>query len=386
MSATTGPMAVTAHRPTDTPILKTVRSRADRRLMDESASPRDHEPAGIDAHGGRAVVFWVACSVSVAMFLTAAPSDAAVASGGGFMFAVSYLALTVVCGIRLAIGPRKGPIERFTAASTVTIGLGVQQYLAGDVPMLFVLLPFFVLGAIAGVDRTQRLTYLPIAIGTALSPLLYQAIDTGTVAVHFTFALVVTTQMTLLGDFGDRLRLQRHELAQAEAESAHRSLTDELTGLGNRRALNERISPLLPAGSCATVIYCDLDGFKPFNDRFGHAAGDALLRRLGVSLAEAARPNGVAFRVGGDEFCVVLDGQVPPGDPRIAVVTAALVEDGPGYEVECSFGVASTPDDALDLGGALQVADQRMYLHKRARRSERIATWHRPAHGNHHSV
>jgi diguanylate cyclase (GGDEF)-like protein len=191
--------------------------------------------------------------------------------------------------------------------------------------------------------------------------------------------IVLVVEMALLGDFGDRLRSQRRQLAEAEAASSSRAVTDDLTGLKNRRALVERISPLASSGVEATVVYCDLDGFKPFNDRFGHSAGDALLRRLADALIAASGPDGVAYRVGGDEFCVLLDGCLSADAPLVTRVVDALTELGPGYSVGCSYGVARTPGDAVDLAGALQVADERMYIQKRQR--QRVDPTEALAHG-----
>ena len=85
------------------------------------------------------------------------------------------------------------------------------------------------------------------------------------------------------------------------------SLTDDLTGLGNRRALLLALERQLSRGREPTVfaIY-DLNGFKRYNDTFGHPSGDALLVRLAARLAAAAGPSGEAFRLGGDEFCLLV--------------------------------------------------------------------------------
>ena len=94
-----------------------------------------------------------------------------------------------------------------------------------------------------------------------------------------------------------------HELLREQAN------TDPLTRLGNRRKLAEELRERLAGASRqnATVLMLfDLDGFKSYNDTFGHIAGDALLARLGGKLEAAVAPRGAAFRLGGDEFCVLL--------------------------------------------------------------------------------
>lgn len=138
---------------------------------------------------------------------------------------------------------------------------------------------------------------------------------------------------------------------------------DPLTGLGNRRALGAAAADLGEAS--AALAMCDLDGFKTFNDRFGHVAGDALLRRVAGRLAIVGSDAGArAFRLGGDEFCVLA-----PGIDRARLAElcrAALTDEGDGYRITASVGTAQLPDDG-DLRGALLVADGRLYEVKRAR-------------------
>ena len=87
--------------------------------------------------------------------------------------------------------------------------------------------------------------------------------------------------------------------------TAQEARTDELTGLPNRRALLEELEQRCEANERFTLTLADLNGFKRYNDHFGHAAGDALLRRLGRKLAAACEGRGMAARLGGDEFCVL---------------------------------------------------------------------------------
>jgi diguanylate cyclase (GGDEF)-like protein len=109
----------------------------------------------------------------------------------------------------------------------------------------------------------------------------------------------------------------------------------------------------------------DLDGFKGYNDAFGHPAGDVLLTRLAASLGKVAAPYGAAYRLGGDEFCVL--GSVPVGDEDafLESTVRALSEDGHGFAITSSIGSVFLPEEALDPREALRVADQRLYVHKR---------------------
>jgi diguanylate cyclase (GGDEF)-like protein len=147
---------------------------------------------------------------------------------------------------------------------------------------------------------------------------------------------------------------------------------DVLSGLPNRRALLDDLDVACAEATPAApriLAFFDLDGFKSYNDSFGHAAGDALLRRLGERLAAAVAGHGTAYRLGGDEFCVLLD---PSGADATAVtdllVTQALGERGDGFEITASQGFVAIPTEAPSPSAALQLADQRMYRDKNDRR------------------
>jgi diguanylate cyclase (GGDEF)-like protein len=142
----------------------------------------------------------------------------------------------------------------------------------------------------------------------------------------------------------------------------HDALTDGLTGLPNRRRLMDDLERAVRRDDHpATFAFFDLDGFKAYNDGFGHAAGDMLLERLASRLAAAVGDRGVAYRLGGDEFCVLLDGSYAREDATIAACQQALGEQGEGFRVSTSCGVVAIPVEARSARHALQLADQRMY-------------------------
>jgi diguanylate cyclase (GGDEF)-like protein len=156
------------------------------------------------------------------------------------------------------------------------------------------------------------------------------------------------------------------ELTRAEAT------TDVLTGLSNRRQLladldrrltAERVEPTL-------LMLFDLDGFKGYNDTFGHPAGDALLVRLGAKLAAVPDDGGTVYRLGGDEFCLVATIDEGDAEPLIDRACEALSERGEGFEIMCSFGAILLPDEASDASQALQTADERLYAQKYSHRGE----------------
>ncbi|MEA2170013.1 MAG: hypothetical protein QOF76_3313, partial [Solirubrobacteraceae bacterium] len=139
------------------------------------------------------------------------------------------------------------------------------------------------------------------------------------------------------------------------------ALTDALTGLPNRRSLIADLANW--GGDRVAVTILDLDGFKLYNDTYGHGAGDELLRRMAVRLAGAVSGCGQAYRMGGDEFAVVVDASTPPAE-----VAEALTETGDGFMIRASHGTAILPDEASDVEAALHLADARMYARKFGRR------------------
>jgi diguanylate cyclase (GGDEF)-like protein len=167
-----------------------------------------------------------------------------------------------------------------------------------------------------------------------------------------------------------RLAFTFRENARLFALTHHESLTDALTGLGNRRRLLGDLQRTLdhhPTPQTLLMIF-DLDGFKGYNDSFGHPAGDALLVRLGEKLAAVPGRQGGSYRLGGDEFCLVARADADEAEQLIDRACIALTERGEGFDVTSSFGAVVLPDEATDVSEALSLADERLYAQKQARR------------------
>ena len=183
-------------------------------------------------------------------------------------------------------------------------------------------------------------------------------------------ALVLTAAALLLASV--RMALAFLENQRMLAASRSEALTDALTGLHNRRSLmadlEREFVDLSPAEPRALILF-DLDGFKLYNDTFGHPAGDALLARLGHRLDEATRPFGTAYRLGGDEFCALVRLEGVGLAPIVAATVSALAEEGEGFSVTTSHGSVNLPSETDQMSEALQLADRRMYAEKGGRRS-----------------
>jgi diguanylate cyclase (GGDEF)-like protein len=174
-----------------------------------------------------------------------------------------------------------------------------------------------------------------------------------------------------------RLGLSFAENSRMLRASRRDAITDALTGLGNRRALKLAIEHRLAATPVEpfVVAFYDLDGFKAYNDTFGHRAGDALLVRLGARAA-AAVPNAEVFRLGGDEFCVIASERAG-GGALAATAAQSLQESGSSFAVGCSYGVVSVPREVEDVEQAIMLADARMYEQKDGRRPDAADESHR---------
>jgi diguanylate cyclase (GGDEF)-like protein len=169
--------------------------------------------------------------------------------------------------------------------------------------------------------------------------------------------------------FAERLVVENGRLLDASRVEA---LTDSLTALPNRRSLRRDLDAIFegPAdGPAHLLALFDLDGFKQYNDTFGHPAGDVLLTRLGAQLSAAVAGRGTAYRMGGDEFCVLAP--VGPGGAAelVQLAAEALSEAGEAFDIGCSFGHAALRGEAATAEAALRLADQRMYEQKAGRAS-----------------
>ncbi|HYH88205.1 MAG TPA: EAL domain-containing protein [Solirubrobacteraceae bacterium] len=227
----------------------------------------------------------------------------------------------------------------------------------------------------------------PAEPGPEFSPVVLTAI--------LTFASVALTllaigQFTTVDDVAIALAIATVVSGMARAgltvierlrETRTQALTDDLTGLGNRRHLVDTLHATIEAATGTdeelALLLIDLDGFKELNDTLGHHAGDEVLRQIGPRLQELLRGDDTLARLGGDEFAVILQ----PGDEASASTAglrlrAALEQSfavgGIRVHIDASVGISLFPAHSRDAMGLLQRADVAMYQAKRMRTGHEV--------------
>ena len=174
--------------------------------------------------------------------------------------------------------------------------------------------------------------------------------------------LVPAASLAVLHGIGRRLRRERDALADA-------AFSDPLTGVANRRLLmstaEHEIARHLRADERFTLVMLDLDGFKLLNDRYGHAAGDQMLRDVAVGLTRSLRSQDTVARLGGDEFCVIAPQTANPR-PLADKIIGAVADASPGnHALRTSVGLAVFPEDGATIELLLRTADERLLAAKR---------------------
>ena len=185
---------------------------------------------------------------------------------------------------------------------------------------------------------------------------------------------------------GARLALSVRGLRALTEERHRQAITDELTGLGNRRQLTimldaffEDLADLSTPPRTLAFLFVDLDHFKEINDSFGHSAGDELLKQLGPRLRSSLRATDVLVRIGGDELGAVLVDSDPAYAAGLARRITWLLEqpfllNGVSVNISASIGIAAAPADATDSIGLMRCADVAMYRAKLNNKSFEVYT------------
>jgi diguanylate cyclase len=203
---------------------------------------------------------------------------------------------------------------------------------------------------------------------------------------HQAVAVAVGLATATLAVVGVRLALSVRGLRALTRERHRQAVTDELTGLGNRRQLTTLLDAYFedqndPSTEPRTLafLFVDLDHFKEINDSFGHSAGDELLKQLGPRLMSSLRASDVLIRIGGDELGAVLVDSDPDYAAGLARRLTALLEqpfilNGVSVRISASIGIAVAPADAGDSIGLMRCADVAMYRAKLNNKSFEVYT------------
>ncbi|MEO5987993.1 MAG: diguanylate cyclase [Candidatus Eisenbacteria bacterium] len=311
---------------------------------------------------------------------------------GKHMLAPGDVALGIATGQRTAV--LRGPDGIEHVFGFTALGDGAERSM-----LVGVGLPKEALSAVAARELWASLALLAL-IGTLISLISWRVL--GEMVLRPIDAMVHATHRVRAGDFhrpfeGVRLQGELAHLASAFDEMAvslsdqraqqeimeqrlrEMSLVDELTGLSNRRAFSafarQQVRHARRKGSTVTLLYMDLDGFKEWNDTYGHAQGDRALVAFARALRGTYRESDVMARLGGDEFAVLTVEQ-PPGSParllerlRLALM---LESRAAKFEQDLRFSVGWAQAAAGDHGtieSLMLRADNRMYAAKRARRA-----------------
>jgi diguanylate cyclase (GGDEF)-like protein len=291
---------------------------------------------------------------------------------GGWAIGAGIALGALACAARLRrAGDRVSPNEMLAMSYAALAGIGALDWLAGhDSPYVqLYLLP--ILWTVF-VHPPRRIVPFFVLYGAAIGWALHLrgglgSAESGQIAMH----LLISTGMGIVGAvLISGVRAQRAALRDAESEERRRAETDPLTGLGNRRRLMADLEAILrdPGKAEAALVVLDLDGFKAYNDSYGHPAGDELLARLGRNLDAVTGP-GEAYRMGGDEFCILAPLSQEMEEAFVRRAVKALSERGEGFEITASHGVVMLPSEAGNPSDALRVADRRMYARKASQRT-----------------
>ena len=185
------------------------------------------------------------------------------------------------------------------------------------------------------------------------------------------FGLAYTLGITMTSHTACRLIRKTQELSRSHAVALEKAASrDPLTGLYNRRAFAEYVTELSSKETPFALTMCDLDGFKRYNDRFGHPAGDEVLKKVGALIRESLRSTDAVFRYGGDEFVIIIPGADEFVVNDVCDRIKKLVSKEIGG-VGISFGSAFFPEDGDTIQKVIETADKRLYEAKRVSQPRR---------------
>lgn len=258
------------------------------------------------------------------------------------------------------------PIAFVVVLAQVLIALAVALTGASQSPLLIV----FLLG-IVGLPARFGTTRV-VAAGLLLTELLIFGATAGVDPSGFS-ADPAAVIVTAAASFG--LVAFAHALMQAESQKRSESIVDSLTGLPNRRSLDLRFEDLRAdarrTGMPLALLLCDLDLFKSINDLHGHQRGDAVLVEAAEAIRRSLRPTEQVYRVGGEEFLILVPGcDVDRAVPVAERVREAIESAQPGgLPVTVSVGLGAAVGEEIDFDELFRTADAALYEAKRGGRN-----------------
>lgn len=291
---------------------------------------------------------------------------------GWWLAGLTLVGIAALSGTEVAYRIGKHP-ERTSASSFATLEMLLAAAVAGSggahspllgfltVPVVMLATRFRARVVAVGVAGALTLTAMAAVVAALLpSP---PAPPAGLLLLCFLalLASLVLAAVTLLA---------------AELQSRGEATVDPLTALFNRKALPGRFAEAAAQAAVlgwpVALIVCDIDHFKRVNDAYGHDRGDAVLRAVAQRMRRAVRSAELVYRLGGEEFLILLPGQDASAAAAIAMRLIAEVEAEPlaGLTITLSAGVASSQPDGIDYDRLVRAADQALYAAKRAGRNQ----------------
>jgi len=293
-----------------------------------------------------------------------AADTAAASSRSTYLFGVTLIGLFLALAVLIAVSVGV-VLSRRTTRAVRAVGAAAKAISQGDIDQRVTVNSRDELGEMAA-DFAAMVDYLKNMVKIA------ETIAKGDLSVRVHPRSVRDELGVALAVMTDSLRNAVSENERLLAASRQEAGTDALTGLSNRRALmrdlNAAVTGSDPSQAWMLALF-DLDGFKHYNDTFGHPAGDALLVRVSERLRAAVAGHGTAYRMGGDEFCVLAQTDGAHVEELAQRAADGLSERGEAFAISSSYGIARIPVDATSAEAALQTADTRMYKRKAGRAS-----------------
>jgi diguanylate cyclase (GGDEF)-like protein len=277
------------------------------------------------------------------------------------------------------------------AVDTAADGLQALQAVetsAPDLILLDVMMPTIDGNEVARrIKQNPGLPFIPIIMQTALDSteskvegLEAGADDYITKPIEFAELKARLRSMLRIKRLQEELEERERQLLEANERLRHMSRTDALTGLDNRRYLEQQLDMMYAhserLGEPLSCVLCDLDRFKSVNDTYGHQAGDAVLKQFALILKREAREIDRVARYGGEEFAILLPGTVLDAAVTFAERVRKEIEnhtftfDGGTLQRTASFGVAAWPHPRItNCDGIMRAADDAMYVAKETGRN-----------------